>query len=176
LPDGDGLTLLQEIRTYRHHIPVLVLTARDGLADRVRGLDLGADDYLIKPFAFPELLARMRARLRRQDAATGDSTTLVVDDLTMDLVTRRTVRGGVNIDLTPREFDVLALLVRHTGQPVSRSTLARDAWKITSRMTSMDNVIDVLISRLREKIDGGPSRKLIHTVRGIGFKLTDPSA
>ena len=149
--------------------PVLVLTARDTLQDRVRGLDTGADDYLIKPFAFAELLARVRALVRRGRGA--ESPRLAAADLEMNLITRKVTRGGRAIDLTVREFELLEYLLRHQGQVVSRETLARDVWKETARTTPLDNVIDVHIARLRRKVDAEQSARLIHTVRGVGFML-----
>ena len=169
LPDGDGLDWLQALRRTRPDLPVLILTARDALADRVRGLDEGADDFLVKPFDFPELLARIRARQRRAVPAMHGA--LRVGDLEIDPLHRGVRRGGRDIECTPREFDVLLLLARQPGQIVSRSRLADEVWKVRSRMTSMDNVIDVLMSRLREKIDRDEPARLIHTIRGLGFML-----
>jgi two-component system, OmpR family, copper resistance phosphate regulon response regulator CusR len=146
---------------------VLILTARDALDDRIVGLESGADDYLVKPFAFAELLARIRAVLRR--GRPSDPPRLEVADLHMDLVTRRTTRAGRSIELTLREFELLEALLRSAGQVVSRETLARDVWRETSRSTTLDNVMDVHIARLRRKVDLGHSVKLIHTVRGVGF-------
>ena len=151
--------------------PVLVLTARDTLEDRVTGLDSGADDYLVKPFAFEEVLARIRALLRR--GRVSEPLRLRVGDLEIDLVTRKVTRGGRAVELTVREFELLEYLLRHQGQIVSRGTLARDVWKETSRSTSLDNVIDVHIARLRRKVDLDQAIKLIHTVRGVGFMLRE---
>jgi DNA-binding response OmpR family regulator len=150
---------------------VLVLTARDSLNDRVAGLDAGADDYLIKPFAFAELLARIRALVRR--GRVTETPRLLVGDLEMDLVTRKVMRGGQPVELTVREFELLEFLMRYHGQVVSRETLARDVWKETARTTPLDNVIDVHIARLRRKVDLDQSLKLIHTVRGVGFMLRE---
>ncbi len=169
LPDGDGLEWLNEVRATRPQLPVIILTARDALSDRVRGFDAGADDYLIKPFEFPELLARLRALQRR--ATPAALTPLCVGDLQIDLVRRTVQRGARVIECTPREFDVLALLARHSGQAVSRARLAAEVWKVSSRMTSVDNVIDVQMSRLREKVDRPEASPLIHTVRGLGYML-----
>ena len=169
LPGRDGLDVLRELRGRQDATPVLVLTARDALPDRVKGLDAGADDYLVKPYAFPELLARMRALLRRSQAA--EPNRLRVADLDVDLVNRMVTRGAQPIPLTTREFDLLAYLARCSGQPVSRDMLARDVWKETSRATPLDNVIDVHISHLREKIDRDFETKLLHTIRGVGFVL-----
>lgn len=169
LPDMDGRVVLQELRNKYPNLPIMIITARDELTDRVSGLEGGADDYLVKPFAFAELLARIRALQRRSKS--GDSHELRLADLTLDLTTRQVQRGGQNIDLTPREFDLLAYLMRHAGLTVSREMLARDVWKISSRVTSMDNVLDVHVAHLREKLDRPFSTKLLQTVRGVGFIL-----
>lgn len=173
LPDGDGTDFLRDIRSNGSTVPVVILTARDEVNDKVRGLDLGADDYLVKPFAFQELSARIRAHLRRAGAQIGPEIT--AGDLTIDLVGRSVRRGERVIELTPREFDVLVFLAKSPGQPISRTTLVTEVWKIRSRMTSMDNVIDVLMSRLREKIDENEPIRLIHTVRGLGYMIKPPS-
>jgi two-component system, OmpR family, copper resistance phosphate regulon response regulator CusR len=171
LPGRDGLEILQALRQRGVKTPVLVLTARDSLQDRVTGLDSGADDYLIKPFAFAELLARIRALVRRGRVA--EAPRLAVGDLEMDLVTRKVMRSGVPVELTVREFELLEYLLRYHGQVVSRETLARDVWKETARTTPLDNVIDVHIARLRRKVDLDQPIKLIHTVRGVGFMLRE---
>ena len=171
LPGRDGLQILTTLRNKGIKTPVLVLTARDTLQDRVAGLDSGADDYLVKPFAFAELLARIRALLRRGRAA--DAPRLEVGDLTMDLITRKVTRGSQPVELTVREFELLEYLMRYEGQVVSRETLARDVWKETARTTPLDNVIDVHIARLRRKVDLDRPVKLIHTVRGVGFMLRE---
>jgi DNA-binding response OmpR family regulator len=171
LPGRDGLEILRALRQRRMETPVLVLTARDSLEDRVTGLDAGADDYLVKPFAFAELLARIRALVRRGRVA--DAPKLAVGDLEMDLVTRKVIRAGKPVDLTVREFELLEFLMRYQGQVVSRETLARDVWKETARTTPLDNVIDVHIARLRRKVDLEHTVKLIHTVRGVGFTLRE---
>src|SRR6187455_3574565 len=171
LPGRDGLEILKAVRTRGMKTPVLVLTARDSLQDRVTGLDSGADDYLVKPFAFAELLARIRALVRRGRVA--DAPKLAVGDLEMDLVTRKVIRAGKPVDLTVREFELLEFLMRYQGQVVSRETLARDVWKETARTTPLDNVIDVHIARLRRKVDLDHTVKLIHTVRGVGFMLRE---
>jgi DNA-binding response OmpR family regulator len=171
LPGRDGLHILSTLREKGVKTPVLVLTARDTLQDRVAGLDSGADDYLVKPFAFAELLARIRALLRRGRAA--ESPRLAVGDLTMDLITRKVIRGGQAVELTVREFELLEYLMRYEGQVVSRETLARDVWKETARTTPLDNVIDVHIARLRRKVDVERPVRLIHTVRGVGFMLRE---
>jgi len=171
LPGRDGLEILKAMRERGLKTPVLVLTARDTLEDRVVGLDAGADDYLIKPFAFAELLARIRALVRRGRVA--DSPRLTAGDLDVDLITRKVTRGGHAVELTVREFELLEYLLRHQGQVVSRETLARDVWKETARTTPLDNVIDVHIARLRRKVDSDLGPKLIHTVRGVGFMLRE---
>ena len=171
LPGRDGLEILRALRQRRMETPVLVLTARDSLEDRVTGLDAGADDYLVKPFAFAELLARIRALVRRGRVA--DAPRLAVGDLEMDLVTRKVLRAGKPVDLTVREFELLEFLMRYQSQVVSRETLARDVWKETARTTPLDNVIDVHIARLRRKVDVEHTVKLIHTVRGVGFMLRE---
>jgi DNA-binding response OmpR family regulator len=171
LPGRDGIEILRALRQRSVETPVLVLTARDSLQDRVTGLDSGADDYLVKPFAFAELVARMRALVRRGRGA--ESPRLQVGDLEMDLITRKVVRGGKGLELTLREFELLEYLMRYQGQVVSRETLARDVWKETARTTPLDNVIDVHIARLRRKIDDDPADRLIHTVRGVGFMLRE---
>jgi two-component system copper resistance phosphate regulon response regulator CusR len=171
LPGRDGLQILRTLRQRGDKTPVLVLTARDTLEDRVTGLDSGADDYLVKPFAFEEVLARIRALLRR--GRVSEPLRLRVADLDLDIVTRKVVRGGQQVELTVREFELLEYLLRHRGQTVSRGMLAREVWKETSRSTSLDNVIDVHIARLRRKVDLEPSVKLIHTVRGVGFMVRE---
>jgi DNA-binding response OmpR family regulator len=171
LPGRDGIEILRTLRRRRLQTPVLILTARDAVEDRVLGLDTGADDYLVKPFAFPELLARIRALLRR--GRTDQVLRLKAGDLEMDLVTRRVTRGERALDLTSREFELLEYLLRHQNQLVSREMLARDVWKETARATPLDNVIDVHIARLRKKVDQDSHRRLIHTVRGVGFVLRE---
>jgi len=169
LPQRDGLEILTTLRKCGLQTPVLILTARDTVDDRVHGLDSGADDYLVKPFAFPELLARIRSLLRRgrQDQILK----LQADDLTMDLVTRKVVRAGQPLELTLKEFEMHEYLLRHAGPVVSREMLARDVWRVTARATPLDNVIDVTVARLRRKIDDPFETKLLHTVRGVGFAL-----
>lgn len=174
LPGRNGLEILTTLRDRAVAVPVLVLTAKDAVEDRVLGLDSGADDYLVKPFAFAELVARIRALLRR--GRVEDSLRLAVGDLQMDLVARRVERANEALQLTTREFDLLAYLMRYTGQVVSREMLAREVWKETSRATPIDNVIDVHVARLRKKIDYGQPVKLIQTVRGVGFVLEEVEA
>ncbi len=169
LPGRNGIEVLSAIRRLGRKTPVLLLTAKDSIEDRVSGLDAGADDYLVKPFAFPELLARARALLRR--GKTESTTRLKVHDLEMDLIARSVKRGKRVIDLTAKEFEMLEYLLRHQGQVVSREMLARDIWKEQARHTPLDNVIDVHMVRLRRKVDEGSSMKLLHTIRGMGFAL-----
>jgi DNA-binding response OmpR family regulator len=171
LPGRDGLEILTRLREHGLKTPVLVLTARDTLEDRVKGLDSGADDYLVKPFAFAELLARIRALVRRGRG--GDALRLTAGDLEMDIVTRKVTRGGRIIDLTVREFELLHYLLRHERQVVSRDTLVHDVWNEPARSAPLDNVIDVHIARLRRKLDVDHPVKLIHTVRGVGFMLRE---
>ena len=171
LPGRSGLEILQTLRQRRIETPVLILTARDGVDDRVLGLDLGADDYLVKPFALPELLARIRALLRR--GRPSDVLRLKAADLELDLVTRRATRGDALLDLTAREFELLEYQLRHQGHLVSREMLARAVWKEPRRATPLDNVIDVQMTRLRRKVDNEGGPRLIHTVRGVGFVLRE---
>ena len=171
LPGRSGLEILQTLRQRHVETPVLILTARDGVDDRVLGLDLGADDYLVKPFALPELLARIRALLRR--GRPSEVFRLKAADLELDLVTRRAARGERHLELTVREFELLEYLLRHQGHLVSREMLAREVWKEPRRATPLDNVIDVQITRLRKKVDTEDNARLIHTVRGVGFVLRE---
>ncbi len=171
LPGRDGLQILRTLRQRGDKTPVLVLTARDTLDDRIKGLDSGADDYLVKPFAFEEVLARIRALLRR--GRVSEPLRLRIADLDLDIVTRKVARAGRTVDLTVREFELLDYLLRHQGQTVSRSMLARDVWQESARSTSLDNVIDVHIARLRRKVDAEFPVKLIHTVRGVGFMVKE---
>ncbi len=171
LPGHDGIEILATMRRRGLQTPVLVLTALDAVEDRVLGLETGADDYLVKPFAFPELLARIRALLRR--GRPDQALKLQAADLQMDLVTRKVTRSDRMLDLTGREFELLEYLVRHKGQTVTRDMLARDVWRIEPGMIPLDNVIDVQISRLRKKVDQDFPLKLIRTFRGVGFRLTE---
>ena len=171
LPGLDGIEVLRRLRARGSAVPVLVLTARDTIEDRVEGLDAGADDYLVKPFAFAELVARVRALLRRGSAEAGLRVRLA--DLEVDRVGRTVHRGSRRIDLTPREFDLLEYLVRHQGGLVSREMIARDVWREPNRGTPLDNVIDVHMARLRRKVDQDFPSRLIHTVRGVGFILRE---
>jgi DNA-binding response OmpR family regulator len=167
LPGCDGIEILLALRNEGARPLVLLLTAKDAVEDRVMGLDSGADDYLVKPFAFAELLARLRALLRR--SSNEEPPRRRVGNLTVDLHTRQTLRGEREITLTPREFDLLAYLIRFEGQVVTRQMLAREIWKETNRSTPLDNVIDVHVARLRKKVDDGHPVRLIHTIRGVGF-------
>lgn len=175
LPQRNGLDLLRQIRKERIDVRVLMLTSHNSVDDRVEGLNTGADDYLGKPFSFPELLARIKALLRRiLPEPTSDS--LKIADLCINTTTRTATRSGRSIELSPREFDVLLYLAENGGRTVSREMLARDVWQEHSRFTPLDNVIDVQIGRLRKKIDDSFSMKLLHTVRGVGFSLREPEA
>lgn len=169
LPGRDGLDILKNMRVRGSGTPVIILSARDTVEDRVHGLETGADDYLVKPFAFTELLARIRALLRR--GRQDEILRLQAADLEMDLVTRNVRRGGAPLELTGKEFDLLEFLLRHQGQAVSREMIVRDVWHEVQRATPLDNVIDVHIARLRRKVDSGCRLRLIQTVRGVGFML-----
>ena len=171
LPGHDGFEILATLRKRGIKTPVLLLTSRDAVEDRVRGLDTGADDYLVKPFAFPELLARTRALLRRGNSDANPRFKLA--DLEVDVAQRAAFRGGQSLELTAREFDLLSYLFENRGRVVSREMLARDIWRETSRQTPIDNVIDAQIVRLRRKVDGQFASKLLHTVRGVGFVLRE---
>jgi len=171
LPGRDGLQILAAVRKLGIETLVLVLTARDSVEDRVRGLDSGADDYLVKPFAFPELLARIRLLLRR--GRSDQPLRLNLADLEIDLVTRKVCRADQPLELTAREYDLLEYLLRHQGRIVSREMLARDLWRVKERSTPLDNVIDVHIARLRRKVDGPFERKILKTVRGVGFVIKE---
>jgi len=173
LPGRSGLQILETMRERGLDTPVLVLTARDTVEDRVAGLDIGADDYLTKPFAFAELVARVRALLRRGSA---EETLLRAGELELDRLARSVTLAGTAIDLTHREFELLEVLMRHAGHVVSREMLARDVWKETMRATPLDNVIDVHVARLRRKIDSDGRLRHIHTVRGVGFVLRPEQA
>jgi len=169
LPGRDGIEVLRTLRAGGSKTPVLLLTARDAIEDRVLGLNAGADDYLVKPFAFAELLARVRALLRRVDS--GNELRQQIGDLTFNLQTRRVARRAREIALTPREFDLLTFLARHHDQTVTRQMIAREVWREPNRATPLDNVIDVHLAHLRRKLDDGETVKLIQTVRGVGFVL-----
>jgi two-component system copper resistance phosphate regulon response regulator CusR len=171
LPGRDGIEILRTLRARGARTPVLLLTARDAVEDRVLGLESGADDYMVKPFAFAELVARIRSLLRR--AAPTEPLRKNIADLVVDLEARRVSRAGKPIELTPREFDLLAYLLRQPGQVVTREMLAQDVWREANRITPIDNVIDVHVAHLRRKVDEGCATKLIHTVRGVGFVLRE---
>lgn len=167
LPGQDGWSVISNLKSAGVETPILFLTARDTIHDRVRGLELGADDYLVKPFAFSELLARIRTVLRR--GAPRQSTVLKAADLEVDPVGHRARRGGRALDLTPKEFLLLSLLLRRSGEVLSRTLIAEQVWDINFESDS--NVVDVHIRRLRTKVDDPFERKLIHTVRGVGYVL-----
>jgi two-component system, OmpR family, copper resistance phosphate regulon response regulator CusR len=171
LPGRDGLEVLAALRKQSKTTPVLLLTARDAVEDRVAGLDAGADDYLVKPFAFPELSARIRALLRR--GKPEPTTFLRICGLEIDSGNRTVLREGTRLELTAREFELLEFLARNRGRVVSREMLARDVWKEPGRATPLDNVIDVHVARLRKKLDDPFELKLLHTVRGVGFILSE---
>ena len=168
LPKTDGVTLLRELREIGIRTPVLMVTARDALDDRIRGLDTGADDYLVKPFAFPELVARIRALLRRPPLQTD--TVLRMGDLELDVARREVARGGNPVQLSPREFSLLEYMMRHPNQVLTRTQIAQHIWNFDYYGAS--NVVDVYVGYLRRKIAGGDGRPLIHTVRGVGYRVS----
>jgi len=168
LPKRDGLSLIDELRRRGVATPVLILSARRSVDDRVRGLQTGGDDYLTKPFAFAELLARVQALVRRATRA-PEPTTLTVDDVALDLLSRRVSRAGAAIDLRPREFALLEYLMRNAGKVVSKTMILSHVWEYN--FDPQTNIVDVLVSRLREKIDRPFEKKLLHTVRGVGYVL-----
>ncbi len=172
LPGKDGFSIIRELRDDAVETPILCLTARDSVDDRVRGLNLGADDYLAKPFSFSELLARINALLRRGHKLT--QTTLAVADLTIDLIARSVYRANRRIDLSPREYALLEYLARNAGQILSRTMILEKVWDMNQ--DPLTNVVDVHINRLRRKVDYGHSRPLIHTIRGVGYVLRPDEA
>lgn len=174
LPKMDGFEVLGALRAAKRPCKVLMLTARDAVKDRVRGLNGGADDYLVKPFAFEELLARVRVLLRRSGEADAEPMTLRFADLVLDLRGRKVTRAGRAVTLSAREFSVLEHLLRHQGEVISRRRLSEHVWD--QHFDSMTNVIDVTLYHLREKVDRGFSTPLIHTVRGVGYVLKSPAA
>lgn len=169
LPGRDGWSVITEIRRSGKQTPVLFLTARDSVQDRVKGLELGADDYLVKPFAFSELLARTRSILRRSPVRQPEI--LRISDLEIDLLRHKATRGGKHLDLTPKEFALLSLLARRTGEVLSRTLIAEQVWDMN--FDSDTNIVDVAVRRLRRKVDDPFEKKLIHTVRGVGYVLED---
>jgi two-component system copper resistance phosphate regulon response regulator CusR len=175
LPGVDGFGVLSAIRAANRRLPVLMLTARDKVEDRVRGLEQGADDYLVKPFAFSELLARVGALLRRGAQAQAQPTTaMAIGDLELDLVARKAHRAGQRLDLTAKEFKLLTLLLRRRGQILSRTTLAEQVWDMN--FDSDTNIVEVAVRRLRAKLDDPFQAKLLHTVRGMGYVLEERGA
>jgi two-component system copper resistance phosphate regulon response regulator CusR len=171
LPQRDGWSILAELRRSGKQTPVLFLTARDAVPDRVKGLELGADDYLVKPFAFSELLARVRSVLRRRAGKAPD--VLRIGDLEVDLLRHKATRGGKRLDLTAKQFALLALLARRSGEVLSRTLIAEQVWDMN--FDSDTNVVDVHVRRLRAKVDDPFEQKLIHTVRGAGYVLEERS-
>jgi len=171
LPGLDGWAILETIRRAQRQTPVLFLTARDAVDDRVRGLELGAEDYLVKPFAFSELLARVRVILRRNDRSLlqAEPTVFELADLKLDLLKHRTTRGNDRLDLTPKEFALLSLLIRRAGEVQSRTVIADQVWEM--HFESDTNVVEVAVRRLRTKLDDPYPVKLLHTVRGVGYVL-----
>jgi two-component system, OmpR family, copper resistance phosphate regulon response regulator CusR len=169
LPGCDGWSILKQLRDAGNQTPVLFLTARDSVDDRVRGLEAGADDYLIKPFAFSELLARIRTIIRRGESR--DPAILEVADAKLDFVRQRATRGGKPLDLTPKEFALLSLMMRRSGEVLSRTVIADQVWEM--KFDGETNVVDVHIRRLRAKVDDPFEKKLIHTIRGVGYVLEE---
>ncbi len=172
LPKLDGLSLIKEMRRQKNHTPVIILSAKGSIDDRVKGLETGSDDYLTKPFAFSELLARVQALIRRASGA-SEPTRLSVGDLTMDLLTREVVRDGKKIELQPLEFSLLEYLIRNAGRVVSKTMIMEHVWDY--HFDPQTNVVEARICRLRDKIDKESPNKLIHTVRGVGYVLKEPA-
>jgi two-component system copper resistance phosphate regulon response regulator CusR len=167
MPGMDGWSVIENIRKTNKDLPILMLTARDGIEDRVKGLTLGADDYLVKPFAFSELLARVHAIIRRGKVQQQEQ--IEVGDLMIDLRKQKVTRKGKRIDLTPKEFTLLSFLARHAGEVMSRTIISEQVWDMN--FDSDTNIVDVALKRLRDKIDGPFENKLLHTVRGVGYVL-----
>ena len=172
LPKLDGLTLIERLRKEKVNTPVIILSAKDSVDDRVKGLQTGGDDYLTKPFAFSELLARVQALIRRASGI-SEPTQLNVGDLSINLLTREVIRGGKKIELQPLEFSLLEYLVRNKGRIVSKTMIMEHVWDYN--FDPQTNVVEVRISRLRDKIDRGVDKKLIHTVRGVGYVVKETS-
>jgi DNA-binding response OmpR family regulator len=170
LPGLDGLTVIERLRGHDVWTPVIIVSARRSVDDRVKGLDAGGDDYLTKPFAFTELMARLHALLRREQRA-AQPTQLCVGDLTMQLLSREVTRGGRRLDLQPREFSLLEYLARNAGRPVSKAMILQHVWDYD--FDPQTNVVEVLVSRLRSKVDEGAASKLIQTIRGVGYVLRE---
>ena len=170
LPKRDGLSLIEQLRAHAIQIPILILSAKDAIEDRVRGLHIGGDDYLPKPFAFAELLARVQALMRRS-GGTSEPTRYQVDDLSLDLITREVKRGGRRLDLQPLEYSLLAYLMRNAGRVVSKTMIMEHVWHYN--FDPQTNVVEARICRLRDKVDNDFEKKLIHTVRGVGYVLRE---
>jgi two-component system OmpR family response regulator len=171
LPKLDGLTLFGQLRRQKHTLPLIVLSARSSTADRVKGLETGSDDYLTKPFAFSELLARVQALMRRASGV-AEPTSLTVGELTINLLTRQVVRSGTKIDLQPREFTLLEYLMRNTGRVVSKTMIMEHVWDYN--FDPHTNVVEACMCRLRDKVDKGfGAAKLIHTIRGVGYVIRE---
>jgi two-component system OmpR family response regulator len=172
LPKLDGLSIIEKMRKEKINTPVIILSAKGSIGDRVKGLQIGSDDYMTKPFSFTELLARVQALIRRATGAT-ESTRLVVSDLTIDLLTREVKRGDTKIELQPREFSLLEYLMRYAGRVVSKTMIMEHVWDYN--FDPQTNVVEVRISRLRDKVDKNFEPKLIHTIRGVGYVLKEPA-
>lgn len=169
IPQIDGLSLIETLRGQGHETPILILSAKGSVGDKVRGFESGSDDYVTKPFSFAELLARLQALIRRASRAGGGTSRLSVGDLELDLLARTVCRGGVEVDLQPREFSLLEYLMRNAGNVVSKTMILEHVWDY--HFDPQTNVVDVLIHRLRSKIDKDFDEKLLHTVRGVGYVL-----
>ena len=172
LPQQDGLTIVEELRRKKINTPVILLSAKRSVDDRIRGLQTGSDDYLTKPFAFSELLARVRALIRRASGA-PEPTRLQVGELSLDLLKREARRGETKLELQPREFALLEYLMRHSGEAVSKTMLLEHIWGY--EFDPQTNVVDVLVCRLRKKLETGSSEELIHTIRGVGYVMREES-